>query len=270
LIYTIQKKQPSKHFKEGDTNPVLHKIVATKQEEILRLKGKSFPSRNLPIYPWKSRLKQNDTLTIIAECKKGSPSAGILRSEYDPISIAKIYEINGAAAISVLTDESYFFGSLSDLHSVAMSVKIPVIRKDFIIDPIQIDEAYAFGASAILLIVRILSKDTLKTLYKHATDLGLAVLVETHNLSEIRTALEIGADTIGINTRDLDTFEIHPKQIEEVASLLDPSVIRVAESGIQSYADWQPYVGLVDSMLIGTYFMKSPDIQLAYTNLIKP
>lgn len=234
------------------------------------LRGKKFPRRLLPVYPWAERLKKPNTVSIIAECKKGSPSSGILRPNYDPVSIATIYAEQGAAAISVLTDEQYFFGSLKDLINVSHVVEVPTIRKDFIIDPVQIDEAYSAGASAILLIVRILEIPQLTSLLRHAKGLGLGVLVETHNASEVKTALACGADTIGINTRDLDTFQIHPGLIEEMAPLMDAKIIRVAESGIQSYEDWQAYKGLVDAMLIGTYFMKSENIQLAYTNLLTP
>ncbi|TGL86057.1 indole-3-glycerol-phosphate synthase [Leptospira congkakensis] len=248
-------------------NPVLHKIVETKHEEIRVVRGKSLPPRIIPIRPWESHLKTN-SISVIAECKKGSPSSGILRPNYFPVEIASIYESAGAGAISVLTDSQYFFGSLNDLKSVAESVSIPVIRKDFIIDPIQIDEAYSYGASAILLIVRILSPKDLTSLHKYAKSLGLSVLVETHNREEVKTALDAGATTIGINTRDLDTFEIHKNLIEEIAPELDSSIIRVAESGIESYADWQKYRGIVDSMLVGTYFMKSKDIASDFKSLL--
>lgn len=230
-------------------------------------RGKSLPSRTIPIRPWESHLKTN-SISVIAECKKGSPSSGILRPDYDPVPIASIYESSGAGAISVLTDLKYFYGSLADLSAVSESVKIPVIRKDFIIDPLQIDEAYAYGASAILLIVRILSQTELTSLHKYAKSLGLSVLVETHNKEEVKKALDSGATTIGINTRDLDTFEIHKNLIEEIAPELDNSIIRVAESGIKSFADWQKYKGIVDSMLVGTYFMKSKDIAKDFHSLL--
>ena len=222
----------------------------------------------IPVYPWSSQLKKKDTVSIIAECKKASPSSGILRADYDPVEIASIYETNGVGAISVLTDETYFSGSVSHLINVSHAVAVPTIRKDFILDPVQIDEAYSAGASAILLIVRILDESLLKSLLAHAKNLGLGILVETHNAAEVKTALACGADTIGINTRDLDTFEIHPHLIEEIAPSLPDYVIRVAESGIQSFGDWQPYIGLVDSMLIGTYFMKADNLQSAFTNLL--
>lgn len=248
-------------------NPILHKIVETKHSEIQGSRGKSLPTRSIPIRDWKSHLKTS-SVSVIAECKKGSPSAGVLRPDYDPVMIAKDYEAAGARAISVLTDQLYFFGSLGDLESVANSVSLPVIRKDFILDPIQIDEAYAYGASAILLIVRILTPDQLRSLLAHANGLGLSVLVETHNEREVNIALDAGATTIGINTRDLDTFEIHKNLIEEIAPKLDPSIIRVAESGIESYEDWQKYKGMIDSMLVGTFFMKSQNIKLDFHNLL--
>lgn len=248
-------------------NPILHKIVETKHSEIQKSRGRSLPTRKIPIRDWKSHLKTS-SVSVIAECKKGSPSAGILRPSYDPVTIAKEYENAGAGAISVLTDEEYFFGSLRDLESVASAVALPVIRKDFILDPIQIDEAYAFGASAILLIVRILTPKELQSLLKHAHQLGLSVLVETHNEKEVFVALDAGATTIGINTRDLDTFQIHKNLIEEIAPKLDPSIIRVAESGIESFQDWQKYIGMIDSMLVGTYFMKSPNISRDFHSLL--
>jgi indole-3-glycerol phosphate synthase len=248
-------------------NPILHKIVETKHSEIEVSRGKTLPDRKIPIRDWKSNLKTN-SVSVIAECKKGSPSAGILRPDYHPVEISKLYEASGAGAISVLTDQSYFFGSLNDLESVANQVSLPVIRKDFILDPIQIDEAYAYGASAILLIVRILSPSLLKSLHEHANRLGLAVLVETHNELEVNLALDAGANTIGINTRDLDTFQIHKNLIEEIATKLDPSIIRVAESGIESYEDWQKYRGMIDSMLVGTFFMKSKNIQHDFFSLL--
>ncbi|MCW7464297.1 indole-3-glycerol-phosphate synthase [Leptospira levettii] len=248
-------------------NPILHKIVETKHSEIKESRGKVLPDRTIPIRDWKSHLKTT-SISVIAECKKGSPSAGVIRHDYDPVTIASDYESSGAGAISVLTDKSYFYGSLSDLQSVAHKVSVPVIRKDFILDPIQIDEAYAYGASAILLIVRILSPEQLKLLHEHATRLGLAVLVETHNQKEVDIALDMGASTIGINTRDLDTFQIHKNLIEQIAPKLDSSIIRVAESGIESFEDWQKYKGMIDSMLVGTFFMKSKNIPADFLTLL--
>ncbi|WP_411824800.1 indole-3-glycerol phosphate synthase TrpC [Leptospira sp. 'Mane'] len=247
---------------------MLHKIVATKHEEILRINLASLPPREVPVYPFAKALKQT-SLTVIAECKKGSPSGGVIRADYSPVEIAKQYEISGASAISVLTDENYFFGSLSHLRDVSRSVKIPVIRKDFILHESQIEEAFAYGASAILLIVRILEKSRLEELYLYAKKLGLGVLVETHNQTEVETSLSLGMDVIGINTRDLDTFQIHSGLVQEMANLIPKHLVRVAESGVHSYQDFKQYEGVVDSVLVGTYFMKQSDIASAYDTLTK-
>ncbi|MCZ8237944.1 MAG: indole-3-glycerol phosphate synthase TrpC [Leptospiraceae bacterium] len=244
-------------------------MLATKKEEIdiaksLAISKQALPS--LPIYNFYSALREKFP-AVIAECKKGSPSAGIIRSNYNPVEIAKIYQGSGASAISVLTDSRYFHGSLNDLAKVSEAVQIPVIRKDFIIDPIQIDEARRNGASAILLIVRILEPDQLKNLLDYAHALGLGVLVETHNKQEVELAVSVGAQAIGINTRDLDTFEIYPKLIQELASLIPQDRIIIGESGIHSKSDWKDLEGVVQGLLVGTYFMNAEDISLAYKNL---
>lgn len=213
-------------------------------------------------------MKKQGELTIIAECKKGSPSAGILRKEYDPLKIARSYQKMGASAISVLTDEEFFLGSLSHLKEVSSHISLPIIRKDFIIDELQIEEAYAYGASAILLIVRILDKAQLKHLYSYAKRLGLDVIVETHNEDEIQTALDLEFNVIGINTRDLDTFKIHNDLIHELSKLIPNEKVIVGESGVSGNSDLKSYLGIVDSLLIGTYFMKSPDIETSYRTLI--
>ncbi|MDF3821112.1 indole-3-glycerol phosphate synthase TrpC [Leptospira sp. 96542] len=248
------------------TNPILHKIVETKKEEIAGIDLTSLPGRDVPLHPFAESLKKS-SLTVIAECKKGSPSAGILRPNYSAAAIAKEYERCGASAISVLTDKNYFYGSLDDLYEVSRSVSIPVIRKDFIIHESQIQEAYAYGASAILLIIRILEKSRLRELFLYAKTLGLGVLVETHNEREVDLALELGMDVIGINTRDLDTFAIHPDLVKELAPKIPKNLIRVAESGIHSHKDMLDYQNIVDSVLIGTYFMKEEDITVAYRKL---
>lgn len=282
MIYPKQRKRHFLHSKlclvsrntlpntqYSATNPVLYKILATKKEEIdiaksLAISKQALPS--LPIYNFYSALREKFP-AVIAECKKGSPSAGIIRSNYNPVEIAKIYQGSGASAISVLTDSRYFHGSLNDLAKVSEAVQIPVIRKDFIIDPIQIDEARRNGASAILLIVRILEPDQLKNLLDYAHALGLGVLVETHNKQEVELAVSVGAQAIGINTRDLDTFEIYPKLIQELASLIPQDRIIIGESGIHSKSDWKDLEGVVQGLLVGTYFMNAEDISLAYKNL---
>jgi indole-3-glycerol phosphate synthase len=220
-----------------------------------------------PKYSLLESLKSSSD-SIIAECKKASPSMGIIRADYDPVSIARIYESCGARAISVLTDENFFQGSLSDLQRVSSAVKLPVIRKDFIIHEKQIREAARFGASAVLLIVRILKTNQLKDLLDFAYSIGLEVLVEIHNKKEADIAANIGAPIIGINTRDLDTFQIHQNLIEEVTPNLPNGTLIVGESGIKNKGDYQSMKKYVQSVLIGTYFMQKQDIAKAYKELI--
>ncbi len=244
---------------------VLEKILAQKRLEIQKipnyhLKEEIIPSFRLALLSSKG--------SIIAECKKGSPSKGVIQPDYNPVELAKEYERCGAVAISVLTDEKFFFGSLSHLQAVAQAVKLPVLRKDFILDEKQILEARYFGASAVLLIVRILSFDRLKELYFYAKSIGLDVLVEVHTLEEAKLALEIGAEIIGINTRDLDTLQIHKDIIDQIAKFLPKDVICVGESGISSRQDYLDMLPYVQSVLIGTYFMEKKKISTAFQELL--
>ena len=200
-------------------HPVLQKILDEKKKEIDFIQ--EYREFQLPIYSLKESL-QSQTKSLITECKKGSPSSGTLRETYNPIEISQIYEECGAGGISVLTDRNFFYGDILDLKNVSYSVKIPVLRKDFIIHRLQIQEARYMGASAILLIVRILNDLELRDLFNFAKSLGMDVLVETHTIEEARRAIELGADIIGINTRDLDTFTILPKVVSEIANYIPP------------------------------------------------
>ena len=209
-----------------------------------------------------------DEFTLITECKKASPSAGIIRSNYNPLEISKIYYSNGAKAISVLTDKDFFQGSIKDLELVSQKIPLPILRKDFIIHEKQIYEASRFGASAILLIVRILKPNVLRFLLEKAYKIGLEVLVETHTINEAKTALDNGAEIIGINTRDLDDFKIHPNLIKEISTYLPKNCIKVGESGIKNKSDLLEMKKFVNSALIGTYFMEKDDIDLAFKKLL--
>jgi indole-3-glycerol phosphate synthase len=204
----------------------------------------------------------NDRLNIIAEIKKASPSKGIIRKEFDYLSIADIYEKNGAAAISVLTEEKYFLGNLNILQEVANKVNIPVLRKDFIIDAYQIYEASYFGADAILLIVALLSKSRLSEFISLAGRLNLAVLVEVHNETELQTASECGAAIIGINNRDLKSFNVDLETTFRLIKLIrNEKCIIVSESGIRNREDAlrMKKAGL-NAVLIGETLMRSNDI----------
>lgn len=180
-----------------------------------------------------------------------------------------IYEKAGAAAVSVLTDELYFQGSLADLQKVVEAVKIPVLRKDFILDIKQIQEARKYGASAILLIVRILSPSQLKELQQFSASLGMDSLVEIHTEKEAEIALDAGAEIIGINTRDLDTFQIHEDLIEKISPVIPQGIVKVAESGIHSSRDLLNAARFADTALIGSYFMQSTSVEDAFGELTK-
>lgn len=210
---------------------------------------------------------RNQKNSIIAECKKASPSSGIIKNSYDPLKIAEIYERCGASAISVLTDKKFFQGSLIDLQKVSQLIKLPVLRKDFIIHEKQIYEARHYGASAILLIVRILSPSQLQEFIQISSSINMDSLVEIHTEEETSIAIEAGAKIIGINTRDLNTFQIHQDLVKKISPFIPDTIIKVGESGIKSQKDYLGMIKYVDATLIGTYFMKASNIELAFSDL---
>jgi indole-3-glycerol phosphate synthase len=195
---------------------------------------------------------------IIAEIKKASPSKGLLNSNFDPAAIAREYESGGAAALSVLTDEHFFQGNLADLQAVREAVAIPVLRKDFTLDEYHVVEAAAHGADAILLIVAILDAKRIRTLRELAAAYGMAALVETHSQAELDVALEAGADLIGVNNRDLRTFEVTIETALQLAYRIPAGIVKVAESGIHSAADvTRLREAGFDAFLVGEHLMKS-------------
>jgi indole-3-glycerol phosphate synthase len=192
-------------------------------------------------------------IALIGEVKRRSPSAGSIREDLDPAMRAAQYASGGAAAISVLTDGPYFGGSLGDLQAVVRQVTVPVLRKDFILAEEQVLEARASGASAVLLIVRALSPARLLALREFAADLGLAALVEAHTAAEIMAALEAGAEVVGVNSRDLDTFHIDVTAAWRLLAKVPRGVIAVAESGMAGIADVsRAATAGADAVLIGT------------------
>jgi indole-3-glycerol phosphate synthase len=208
---------------------------------------------------------------LIAEVKKASPSKGIIRADFAPAEIAHIYAHEGAAAISVLTEPKYFQGNLDYLRDIreAIGGRIPLLRKDFIFDPYQVYEAKAYGADAILLIVAVLGSEKLKALLSLSRELGLGSLVEVHNESELETALGSGAEVIGINNRDLKTFEVDINTTGRLKPMIPPDRITVSESGIRNREDinkmreWG-----IDAVLVGEALMASPDIASAMRELL--
>lgn len=200
---------------------------------------------------------------IIAEMKRRSPSRGLIRDPYDPLSIAESYRIGGAAALSILTDGEFFGGSLDDLAAVRKSPAgeaLPILRKDFVVDPYQVFESRAAGADILLLIVRILPGDLLKQLLSLGRSLGMSVLVETHSDREVEEALSAGALMVGVNSRDLDTLEIDLARGARLLAGLPEGVVRVAESGLKTHADYRRMADLgVDALLVGESFLSASD-----------
>ncbi len=203
-----------------------------RREELERLAGE----RKIPARPFAQALRKNSP-AIIAEVKKASPSKGVLQPNFDPVAIALEYEKGGAACISVLTDKGYFQGSLNDLESAREAISLPVIRKDFTIDEIQIYEAAAHNADAILLIAAILTTSQLRRFRELAASLKLAALVEVHDADDLKKAIDSGATIIGVNNRNLDTFEVTLETSMRLSEYIPSEAIRVSESGIFTRAD---------------------------------
>lgn len=198
-------------------------------------------------------------MAVIAEVKRRSPGAGSIREDLDPSDLAAEYAGSGASAISVLTDRTYFGGGLDDLRRVRARVRRPVLRKDFLIDPVQLDESRAAGADAVLLIVRILEDQLLGELLSGARALGMAALVEVHDAAELERALAAGADVVGINNRDLSTFRSSVTVTLELVRRIPPEVVVVSESGLATREDLAT-VGAAgaDAVLMGEALLRSP------------
>jgi indole-3-glycerol phosphate synthase len=245
---------------------ILDKIIETKKEEVEQLKKQTTVSALERII---SRLelcrdfRQAISIAgcnIIAEVKCASPSRGRLMSDFDPVRIAGVYENNGAAAISVLTDEKYFAGHKNYLTQVRQNVKLPLLRKDFIIDPLQIYETRAIGADAVLLIVHILG-NKLTEFILLSRELGLSPLVEVHTLEELEFALAADAEIIGINNRNLNTFVTDIETSRKLKARMPTDKIVVAESGIKSGADIEFLMQAnIQTFLIGEALITAPDI----------
>jgi len=201
-----------------------------------------------------------DEMNVIAEVKRSSPSKGNLAPISDPAALAEKYQEAGAAAVSVLTEQRRFGGSLADLDAVRSRIEIPVLRKDFMVDEYQFLEARAHGADIVLLIVAALSKSQLKDFYDLASELGMASLVEVHTQSELESAMDISPRIVGVNSRNLKTLEVSSSVFEELIPTIPSSVIRVAESGISTRADVaQAQKAGATAILVGESLVKSGD-----------
>jgi indole-3-glycerol phosphate synthase len=214
-------------------------------------------------------LSRRGVMNVIAECKRRSPSKGVLRADYDPVAIAKGYAAAGAAAISVLTEPTFFDGALDHLALVHAAVDIPVLRKDFIVSEYQILEARAAGASALLLIVAALTPDELRTLTSQAGSVGVDVLVEVHNADELAIAADAGATIIGVNNRNLRTLEVDVKASETLIARMPKDAVAVSESGLRTADDLIRLNGLgYQAFLVGERFMTTADPGAALRELL--
>jgi len=261
---------------EALKDTILEKIVGAKAREIIAVKMK-FPAvsirsaleRAAPVRRFKKALLSRSP-AIIAEIKRASPSAGTIRADFDPIQIAREYQGAGAAAVSVITEAQYFRGGLEILASLRWNARLPLLRKDFVIDSYQILEARHAGADAVLLIAALLDTATLKLFREEVEACGMEALIEVHNEAEMERALDAGAGLIGVNNRDLRTFEVSLDVSLKLARLLPQSVAAVTESGIRTADDIRRlsdagYCGF----LVGEHLMRSASPGAALAELLK-
>lgn len=241
----------------------LEEILAAKRDEIERLKPRAAEldrqaRARTDFRDFRAAIRSTEAkIAVIAEIKKASPSAGVIAEAFEPVDIAKNYDRAGANAISVLTDARFFQGSLEHLGKVRNTVAVPLLRKDFIWDRAQIAESAANGADAILLIVAALTQDQLVRLLKNAQEYQLQALVEIHKLDELQRALEAGADIIGINNRDLTTFDVDLGVTEKLCREVPDEVVLVSESGIKTSQDVARVKACgVDAVLVGEALMR--------------
>jgi indole-3-glycerol phosphate synthase len=249
---------------------ILDEIVASKKLELAETR-KRVPLTELEKQLRKQPVTRNfaealkgESIKLIAEVKKASPSKGLIASDFNPVNIARTYSVHGASAISILTESKYFLGNLDIFDDIGLSLgekRIPLLRKDFLLDPYQIFESRAHGADALLLIVTILQPGELKELYDLTHNLGMEALVEVHNEQEIEIALNCGVSVIGINNRDLKTFKVDLSTTERLVPKIPRDKTIVSESGIKTRADIDRLKKCgVNAVLIGEALMSSSDI----------
>ncbi|MGP0068710.1 MAG: indole-3-glycerol phosphate synthase TrpC [Isosphaeraceae bacterium] len=255
---------------------ILDEIVASKRQEVATARRR-LPLEELeaqaasapPVRDFRAALEGPGPIRLIAEVKKASPSAQVIRVDFDPVAIARIYQEHGAACLSILTDAPYFQGHLSYLARIRASVAIPLLRKDFLIDDYQVVEARLAGADAILLIAEILDDAELVRLRERANRLGMAALVEFHDPANLPRVLASGADLVGINNRDLTRFVTDIEQTLRLRDRIPPGVVLVSESGIRDRADVERLEAAgVSAILVGESLMRAPDIGLAVEQLL--
>ncbi len=258
---------------------ILDRINATKREEIAALKasfrgnaGQQLAAQCVGLPPTRpfAAVLSAPPLRLIAEVKRASPSKGVIRADFDPVAVAEAYERGGATCLSVLTDETYFGGHLSYLAAIREAVSLPLLRKDFVLDPVQIYEARLAGADAVLLIAASLpSAARLAELRHVAASVGMDALVEVHNEVELALAIESGATLIGVNNRDLHTFAVSLDVSVRLIPLLPIGTIAVSESGIFTHDDLQTVAGYgAGAVLVGESLMRQANIEAATRALL--
>jgi indole-3-glycerol phosphate synthase len=255
---------------------ILDEIVASKQREVAIARRRLSLEELLaqtptapPVRDFRARLARKGSISLIAEVKKASPSAQVIREDFDPVAIARTYEAHGAACLSVLTDTPYFQGTLQDLAHVRAAVSIPLLRKDFLIDDYQVIEARLAGADAVLLIAEILDDILLRRLLNRARSLDMAALVEFHDEANLTRVLAAGADLIGINNRDLRTFKTNIEHTLRLRDQVPPEVVLVSESGIHSRFDVERLEAVgISAVLVGESLLRANDIGTAVDRLL--
>jgi indole-3-glycerol phosphate synthase len=234
-------------------------VVARRRSDFPESALRDRPLFNEPRRGFAAHLR-GDRRRIVAEVKRASPSKGLIRPDFDAVTIAEAYAANGASAISVLTEERFFQGSLGHLERIRSAVGLPLLRKDFMLDPYQLVEAKSFGADAVLFIAAVLGGSHLRELREQASELSLDSLVEVHTEEELEAALSAGAQAVGINNRDLKTFEVSLSTTERLAPLIPSFIPGVCESGIDSLAQIRRIEGLgIHVFLIGESLMRAAD-----------
>jgi indole-3-glycerol phosphate synthase len=254
------------------------KDILTKKKERIALAKQGIAEEELkvrvqgllPTRPFIEVINKPRQISLIAEIKKASPSQGVIRQDFNHIEIAKAYQDSGVQAISVLTEEDYFLGNIAYINEVKNLTTVPILRKDFILEPYQIYESRFYGADAVLLIASLLTQDEILQFSRLADELGMDSLVEVHNEKELKKVLKLkGIPLIGINNRDLRTLEVDPKTVEKLFPLLPKDKVVVVESGIKTAQDvlFLKIFG-INAILVGTTFMQAPEIKKSVEGLM--
>ncbi len=255
---------------------ILERILAHKYLEVAQrrltlpieqLRGQALAQT--PARDFAGALKRAERPALIAECKKASPSKGLLRPQYDPVELARIYAENGAAALSVLTDEKFFQGALSDLTAAREVAGLPALRKDFIVDCYQVYEARAAGADAVLLIVAALRLDQLQHLYQEINEIGMTALVEVHDEAETDVALKVEPELIGVNNRNLHDFKVDLQTTARLRKCIPANIALVAESGIHTAEDVARVKDMgADAILVGEALVTESNVSAKVRELV--